>query len=41
MAAFIDRTALGLLGATGYYLFFLNAWAAYRWPAGWPLPAQR
>ena len=28
MAAFIDRTALGLLGASAYYLFFLNAWGS-------------
>jgi len=28
MAAFIDRTALGILGATAYYLFFLNAWGS-------------
>lgn len=28
MAAFIDRTALGLLCGTGYYLFFLNAWGS-------------
>lgn len=28
MAAFIDRVALGLLGASAYYLFFLNAWGS-------------
>ena len=28
MAALIDRTALGLLGASAYYLFFLNAWGS-------------
>ena len=28
MAVFIDRTALGLLCGTGYYLFFLNAWGS-------------
>lgn len=28
MAAFIDRTALGILGAIAYYLFFLNAWGS-------------
>jgi len=26
MAAFIDRAALSVLGAIGFYIFFLNAW---------------
>ena len=28
MATFIDHAALGLLGASAYYLFFLNAWGS-------------